>query len=109
MNEFKKVIRKWNNGLIRGSQTRLAKALRVDQATVSRWVSGEYSPDPDIAPRLAKMLKVSPEELAAMFADMESDNPSSIEELRNIRESLIRIEKLLCRLDGLSKGKAKKA
>lgn len=106
---FGDALRRWNGGKTEGAQVRLSVKLGVHQATVSRWVSGEYAPGPDMAPRLAKMLKVSPEELAAMFASLEADNPSSIEELRNIRESLIRIEKLLCRLDGLSKGKGKKA
>src|SRR5688572_10493251 len=52
------------------SQERLAEAMEVDRATVARWESAESTPQPWSRPRLARTLKVSIEELAALLADV---------------------------------------
>jgi transcriptional regulator with XRE-family HTH domain len=51
------------------SQEALAEALGMDRSTVARWESGESDPQPWVRPRLARVLKVSTEELAGLFAE----------------------------------------
>lgn len=50
------------------SQEGLAEALGVDSSTVARWERGITQPQPAHRPRLAKVLKVSLEEIGEMLA-----------------------------------------
>lgn len=62
---LRELLTKWNGGRFRGAQVRFAKALEVSEPTVSRWVSGDYPPDPELRTRVAKELRVSVSELMA--------------------------------------------
>lgn len=53
------------------TQEGLAEALCVDRSSVIRWEAGRYSPVPYLWPKLAKLLGVSRERLAELFADEE--------------------------------------
>jgi transcriptional regulator with XRE-family HTH domain len=56
------------------TQTSLAALLQVHRSTVSRWEQGETEPQPYIRPKLAGLLRVSGEELAALLrVDAEPD------------------------------------
>lgn len=69
---FEELIVRWNGGTFRGAQTRFAKAARVTQATVSRWISGGYPPDRDARPRIAKLLGISEGQLDELFKSKKS-------------------------------------
>jgi len=51
------------------TQEQLAGLLDVDPTTVARWERGETQPLPWLRPRLAKALKVSPEQIEALLAE----------------------------------------
>lgn len=49
------------------TQEELAEALHVDRTTVHRWESGRSEPQPYMRPKLAKLLGVTRDELAALI------------------------------------------
>lgn len=61
--DFRSLLKRYNQGLQRGAQVRLAKALGVTEGVVSRWANGELMPGEEIRPKLAKLLGVSEQEL----------------------------------------------
>lgn len=60
------------------SQESLAENVGVDRATVVRWEHAQTEPQPWNRPRLARALKVSVEELAALLADV-GEPPAAFE------------------------------
>lgn len=56
------------------TQTEVAEKMRVTQATVGRWESGDAEPDLATIARLAKVLGVDPRDLA--FGPAASDEPA---------------------------------
>jgi hypothetical protein len=76
-------MRRWNGGVLRGAQFRLAKALKIDQTNIRRWVEGGYGPKEELRPRVAKLLKISVDELmsslraSAAGAKKGADDPLS--------------------------------
>lgn len=61
------LIVKWNGGKFRGAQVNFAKAIGASEPTVSRWVAGDYPPDPELRTRVAKKLGVTPDQLMSLF------------------------------------------
>lgn len=49
------------------TQEGLAAALNVDRSTVIRWEAGDYSPLPYLRPKLARLLRQTPEQLRALI------------------------------------------
>jgi transcriptional regulator with XRE-family HTH domain len=60
------------------SQERLAKQLDVERSTVQRWEAGHSTPQPWHWPRLATVLGISHDKLAALLAG----HPCSDDQLR---------------------------
>lgn len=51
------------------SQEQLAEYLRVDRSTVGRWESGETEPQPWIRPKLARVLRLSVDQLDELLTE----------------------------------------
>ncbi|MBI4396026.1 MAG: LexA family transcriptional regulator [Elusimicrobia bacterium] len=60
---FNDLLRKWNGGILKGAQTKLAAKAEVDRGTVSRWATGTLMPGEDMRMRLSKILDISIDEL----------------------------------------------
>lgn len=56
MTTLRELLTKWNDGKFRGAQVRYAIAVGVSEPTVSRWVAGDYPPDPEIREKAARVL-----------------------------------------------------
>lgn len=57
-----------NNGIVRGSQIKVAKALNTTEVVVSRWVKGISKPSEESVYKLAKLFKKSEEEIKSIFS-----------------------------------------
>lgn len=55
INKFEKQLEKWNNGVLRGAQAKLAKRLQVSTATVALWTTGKRHPSKGYIHQLAKI------------------------------------------------------
>lgn len=53
MNKFEKQLEKWNNGVLRGAQARLAKTLGVSTATAALWTTGKRRPSKGYVAQMA--------------------------------------------------------
>lgn len=67
MNRFEKELEKWNNGVLRGAQARLAKELNVSTAIVALWASGKRKPSKGYAEKLAKLFHLPSERAEQIF------------------------------------------
>lgn len=56
-----------NNGIVRGSQMKAAKALNTTEVVVSRWVKGISKPSEESVCKLAKLFGKSEEEIKSLF------------------------------------------
>lgn len=60
------------------TQEQLAAALNVDRSTVIRWEAGDYSPLPYLRPKLARLLRQTPEQLRTFLDDDPSAGPGTL-------------------------------
>ncbi len=67
MNKFEKALAAWNNGILRGAQAKLAKALQVSTATVALWTTGKRNPSKGYVAQMAKLFKMSEERVLRLF------------------------------------------
>jgi DNA-binding XRE family transcriptional regulator len=59
------------------TQESLADKLSAERSTVGRWESGDTEPQPWCRPKIARALRLSPEQFAELLAETISDNTSS--------------------------------
>ncbi len=55
MNKFEKQLEKWNNGILRGAQAKLAKTLGVSTATTAQWSTGKRHPSKGYVSQMAAL------------------------------------------------------
>ncbi|GHF44506.1 DNA-binding XRE family transcriptional regulator [Amycolatopsis bartoniae] len=60
------------------TQEQLAAALNVDRSTVIRWEAGDYSPLPYLRPKLARLLRQTPEQLRSLIDDDPGAMPGTL-------------------------------
>ncbi|MFJ8818364.1 helix-turn-helix transcriptional regulator [Amycolatopsis thermoflava] len=60
------------------TQEGLAAALNVDRSTVIRWEAGDYSPLPYLRPKLARLLRQTPEQLRALIDGDAGSTPDTL-------------------------------
>ncbi len=53
MNKFEKQLEKWNHGVLRGAQAKLAKVLGVSTATTALWTTGKRHPSKGYVAQMA--------------------------------------------------------
>ncbi len=81
MNKFEKALMAWNNGILRGSQAKLAKELQVSTATVALWATGKRNPSKGYIAMMAKLFNMSEYEVLRLFMSASyADSPVSLRE-----------------------------
>lgn len=66
------------------NQERLAQALDIERSTVSRWERAETDPLPWIRPKLARILRISIEDLGELLDDVVTTRPERDERLDHV-------------------------
>lgn len=103
--EFKEALKRWNGGVSRGAQTRFAKALGINQATVSQWVNGNLQPGEEMLGKVAKLLRISEAESVRMFTRASPLKDSDLRvEVDELREEVARLTALVTTALHLEKG-----
>lgn len=67
MNKFEKQLEKWNGGILRGAQAKLAKILQVSTATVALWTTGKRRPSKGYLARMAQLFNMDPFDAIRLF------------------------------------------
>lgn len=67
MNEFEKLLQKWNKGNFRGAKNNFAKALNVADTTISAWCVGRLKPAQDKVAKIAEEFNISENEVLNIF------------------------------------------
>ncbi|MBQ3834283.1 MAG: helix-turn-helix transcriptional regulator [Elusimicrobia bacterium] len=75
------LLKKINNGKIKGSQKQLAKILNISQVAISRWLNGTQSPSQENYEKMSKIFKKSEEEIEKIFSSNQNKNSESITQI----------------------------
>ena len=67
MNKFEKQLEKWNNGILRGAQAKLAKCLQVTTATVALWATGKRHPSKGYIAQMARLFCLDEHSIERLF------------------------------------------
>ena len=67
MNRFEKQLEKWNGGILRGAQAKLAKILRVSTATVALWSTGKRHPSKGYINQLSRIFGIDSYDVTRLF------------------------------------------
>ncbi len=67
MNKFEKQLERWNNGILRGAQAKLAKCLQVTTATVALWATGKRHPSKGYIAQMARLFFMDEYSVARLF------------------------------------------
>ena len=76
MNKFEKQLEKWNNGLLRGAQAKLAKCLQVSTATVALWATGKRHPSKGFITQMAKLFNLDEYSVVRLFTNVPTYRPT---------------------------------
>lgn len=67
MNKFEKQLEKWNNGVLRGAQAKLAKLLKVSTATTALWATGKRNPSKGYVAQMAELFDMDVYSVVKLF------------------------------------------
>lgn len=67
MNKFEKQLEKWNGGVLRGAQAKLAKILQVSTATVALWSTGKRRPSKGFLAKMAQLFAMDAYDVMRLF------------------------------------------
>ena len=92
-NKFAELLKKYNNGISRGSKRKLAKELGCNETTISNISSGRAKPSEELAIAMAKVLKIETKELQKIFETSSADgcagnSKSLVSENRMLKEKI---------------------
>lgn len=107
---FNDLLKKWNDGILRGSKSLFAKKIGVSSVTVSEWAKGNRPPGEMLRKKIAGELGVSVDDLMSLFRK-ERESPPMPNDMMLICakmfEELSEIRRILEARDGAA-GEAKK-
>lgn len=73
--EARKILEKWNNGVYRGAQRRLARELGLEENTISQCLTGKQNPSERMITGMSKIFGKSKEEIKRIFC-AEKEKPA---------------------------------
>lgn len=73
MNKFEKQLERWNKGVLRGAQAKLAKQLNVSTATTALWATGKRRPSKGYVAQMARLFGLDIYQVVKLF-----ETPASV-------------------------------
>ena len=73
MNKFERELEKWNGGVLRGAQAKLAKALNVSTAIVALWSNGKRHPSKGYIAQMAHLFHLDQYSVMRLFSASYTD------------------------------------
>lgn len=67
INKFEKQLEKWNGGILRGAQAKLARLLQVSTATVALWATGKRRPSKGYVAQMAQLFGLDEFSIMRLF------------------------------------------
>lgn len=67
INKFEKQLEKWNGGILRGAQAKLARLLQVSTATVALWTTGKRRPSKGYVAQMAQLFGLDEFSIMRLF------------------------------------------
>jgi SOS-response transcriptional repressor LexA len=96
MNKFERELEKWNKGVLRGAQAKLAKALNVSTAIVALWTSGKRCPSKGYVAQMARLFHLSEAQTKRLFPlPYNEDNASARAFLRETPQETYQEDEVL--------------
>lgn len=86
MNKFEKQLEKWNNGVLRGAQAKLAKTLGVSSATTAQWATGKRHPSKGYINKMAELFSIDLFDALKLFDSRTTTYPEPAQRLQLLRE-----------------------
>lgn len=86
MNKFEKQLEKWNNGVLRGAQARLAKTLGVSTATTAQWATGKRHPSKGYIHKMAELFSIDLFDALKLFDTRTTTYPEPSQRMQMLRE-----------------------
>lgn len=88
MNKFEKQLEKWNNGVLRGAQAKLAKTLGVSTATAALWATGKRRPSKGYVAQMAALFGLDVFGVLKLFDGRSTTypDPAAQNHLRTLRD-----------------------
>lgn len=87
MNKFEKQLEKWNNGILRGAQAKLAKLLKVSTATTALWATGKRRPSKGYVAQMAELFDMDIYGVIKLFErPVLYPEPSAVKQSFSLRE-----------------------
>lgn len=77
--KFIELLKTYNDGFVRGSARKLAKALSINESSISNIIRGRQKPSEKLLKQMSKVLKVSQPELENIFNDTKNTTKLSQE------------------------------
>ena len=75
INKFEKQLEKWNNGVLRGAQAKLAKILHVSSATVALWATGKRKPSKGYTEKMSQLFGMDIYSVMRLFSPLPTTYP----------------------------------
>lgn len=86
MNKFEKQLEKWNNGVLRGAQAKLAKTLGVSTATTAQWATGKRHPSKGYINKMAELFSIDLFDALKLFDSRTTTYPEPSPRMQLLRE-----------------------
>jgi len=80
INRFEKQLEKWNNGVLRGAQAKLAKTLGVTTATVALWATSQRHPSKGYISKMAHLFRLSEYDVLRLFTSAPATATTTLRE-----------------------------
>jgi SOS-response transcriptional repressor LexA len=74
MDKFEEMLKEWNNGILKGAQSRLANEMNLSHAAIVRWKKGIQFPSEENIKKMSKIFKKTEDKIERAFSFIKEKN-----------------------------------